>query len=100
MATKEELKQVFVKGAIPKQKDFHDLIDVACKQGPKGAQGPAGPQGEQGPKGEPGPKGDTGAKGPKGDTGAQGPAGADGFGTEAQYNDIIARLDALEAPAE
>ena len=67
MATKEELKQVFVKGAIPKQKDFHDLIDVAGKQGPKGAQGPAG---------------------------------ADGFGTEAQYNDIIARLDALEAPAE
>ena len=79
MATKEELKQIFVTGAIPKEKDFHDLIDVAGKEGPQG------------------PQGDAGAKGAKGDTGAQGPAGADGFGTEAQYNDIIARLEALEA---
>ena len=85
MATKEELKKIFVTGAIPKQKDFHDLIDVAGKEGP------------QGPQGEAGAKGDTGAKGAKGDTGEQGPAGADGFGTEAQYNDIIARLEALEA---
>ena len=85
MATKEELKKIFVTGAIPKQEDFHNLIDVAGKEGP------------QGPRGEAGAKGDTGAKGAKGDTGAQGPAGADGFGTEAQYNDIIARLEALEA---
>ena len=85
MATKAEHKKIFVTGAIPKQKDFHDLIDVAGKEGP------------QGPQGEAGAKGDTGAKGAKGDTGAQGPAGADGFGTEAQYNDIIARLEALEA---
>ena len=100
MATKEELKQIFVTGAIPKQKDFHDLIDVAGKQGPKGDQGPAGPQGETGAKGA---KGDPGAQGPKGDTGAKGAKGdpgADGFGTEAQYNDIIARLEALENPAE
>ena len=85
MATKEELKKIFVTGAIPKEEDFHNLIDVAGKEGP------------QGPRGEAGAKGDTGAKGTKGDTGAQGPAGADGFGTEAQYNDIIARLEALEA---
>ena len=85
MATKAELKKIFVTGAIPKQEDFHNLIDVAGKEGP------------QGPRGEAGAKGDTGAKGAKGDTGAQGPAGADGFGTEAQYNDIIARLEALEA---
>jgi len=97
MATKDELKQIFVTGAIPKQKDFHDLIDVAGKQGPKGDQGPAGPQGETGAKGA---KGDTGAKGAKGDTGPAGTDGADGFGTEAQYNDIIARLEALENPAE
>ena len=70
MATKEELKKIFVTGAIPKQTDFHNLIDVAGKEGPQGPQGKAG---------------------------AQGPAGADGFGTEAQYNDIIARLEALEA---
>src|SRR5699024_11184085 len=98
MATKEELKQIFVTGAIPKQKDFHDLIDVAGKQGPKGDQGPAGPQGETGAKGA---KGDPGAKGDKGDPGAKGAKGdpgADGFGTEAQYNDIIARLEALENP--
>ena len=97
MATKAELKKIFVTGAIPKQTDFHNLIDVAGEPGPKGEPGVDGTDGKQGPQGEPGPKGDTGAKGPKGDTGAQGPAGADGFGTEAQYNDIIARLEALEA---
>ena len=96
MASKAELKKIFVKGAIPKEKDFHNLIDVAGEPGPKGEPGVDGTDGKQGPQGEPGPKGDTGAKGPKGDTGAQGPAGADGFGTEAQYNDIIARLEALE----
>lgn len=36
-------------------------------------------------KGEPGEKGDPGEK---------------GFGTQAQYNDIIQRLEKLEAPAE
>ncbi|WP_257229148.1 hypothetical protein [Bacillus velezensis] len=46
--------------------------------------------GAAGPKGD---KGDTGPQGPKGDTG---PKGADGFGTKAQYDDIIARLKALE----
>ena len=75
MATKEELKQVFVTGAVPTEKDFHNLIDVA---------GEKGEQGEQGIQGE------------KGDTGAPGKDGADGFGTEAQYNDIIARLKVLE----
>ncbi|MEC2233908.1 hypothetical protein P9G78_03245 [Bacillus subtilis] len=46
-----------------------------------------------GPKGDPGPQGPAGPKGDKGDTG---PKGADGFGTKAQYDDIIARLTALE----
>ncbi|WP_434786867.1 hypothetical protein [Bacillus velezensis] len=46
--------------------------------------------GNAGPKGD---KGDPGPQGPKGDTG---PKGADGFGTKAQYDDIIARLKALE----
>jgi len=78
MATKDDLKEVFVTGAIPTEENFHDLIDVA---------------------GEKGPKGDKGAKGDKGDTGdkgADGKDGADGFGTEEQYNDIISRLEALE----
>ena len=79
MATKEELKQVFVTGAIPTEEDFHSLIDVAGEQGEQGKQGPPGDQGEQGEQGPPGRD------------------GTDGFGTEAQYNDIIARLEALES---
>ena len=55
-----------------------------------------GPQGPQGPEG---PRGPAGADGAKGATGAAGKNGADGFGTEAQYNDIIARLEALEGAA-
>ena len=62
----------------------------AGAQGPKGDKGDAG---DQGPKGDKGDPGDAGAKGDKGDPGDQGPAG---FGTEAQYNDIITRLEALE----
>ena len=84
MATKEELKEVFVTGAIPTEEDFHNLIDVAGEPGPKGETG------AKGDKGEAGTPGTAGAKGDKGDP------GADGFGTEAQYNAIIARLDALE----
>ena len=38
-----------------------------------------------------------GEQGPPGEQGPQGPPGKDGFGTEAQYNDIIARLEALES---
>lgn len=101
MATKEELKQIFVTGAIPKQTDFHNLIDVAGKEGPQGPQGEVGPKGDTG---EQGPQGDAGAKGAKGDDGAQGPAGsdgadgADGFPTEQQWNDLVARVEALENP--
>lgn len=43
-----------------------------------------------------GVKGDTGAKGDKGDKGDTGAKGADGFGTQEQYDEIIARLEALE----
>ena len=100
MATKEELKAVFITGAVPTEADFHNLIDVA---GEKGAKGDKGEPGAAGAKGDKGDKGDAGAPGADGKDGAQGPKGdpgADGFGTEAQYNDIIARLEALEAPAE
>ena len=47
--------------------------------------------------GEAGPQG---PKGDKGDTGATGPQGPAGFGTEEQYNDIIARLVALEGKVQ
>jgi hypothetical protein len=57
----------------------------------RSASGTPGPQGPQGPAGATGPQGPAGAKGDKGDTGAA------GFGTKAQYDDIIARLTALES---
>ena len=91
MATKEELKAVFITGAVPTEADFHNLIDVAGEKGDKGDKGEPGSAGAAGA---------DGAKGAKGDKGDAGAPGADGFGTEAQYNDIIARLEALEAPAE
>ena len=50
--------------------------------------GPEGPQGEQGPGGEKGAKGDPGAD------------GKDGFPTEEQWNDLVARVEALETPTE
>ena len=70
-----------------------NVDEIELTPGPAGPQGPKGAQGEQGPEGPQGPAGADGAKGAKGDP------GADGFGTEAQYNDIIARLEALEGAA-
>ena len=67
-------------------------------KGDTGPQGPEGPQGPKGDPGTPGADGAKGAKGDKGDPGTPGADGADGFGTEVQYNDIIARLEALETP--
>lgn len=46
----------------------------------------------------PGPEGAKGDPGKDGGKGAKGDPGKDGFGTETQYNDIISRLEALEAP--
>lgn len=70
MATKEELKKRLVTGHVLTEQDMKDILDVA---------------GEKGPKGDPGTKGDP---------------GADGFGTEVQYNELVARIEALETPAE
>ena len=53
---------------------------------------------------EPGPKGDAGPQGPKGDKGEPGAAGAKGdkgepgFPTEEQWNELVARVEALETP--
>lgn len=49
---------------------------------------------EPGPKGD---KGDDGPRGPEGPEGPEGPKGEDGFATEAQWNDLVARVEALEA---
>jgi len=88
MATKDDLKQIFITGAIPTEQNFHDLIDVAGVEGP---QGPEGPKGDDGPEGPQGPKGDDGPEGPKGD---------DGFPTESQWNDLVQRVEALENASE
>lgn len=100
MATKEELKSRLVTGHVLTEQDLHDILDVAGEPGPKGDKGATGPKGDPGAKGE---TGDTGPKGDKGDTGAKGAKGdpgADGFGTEEQYNELVARIEALESPEE
>lgn len=51
-----------------------------------------------GPRGPKGDKGDAGAKGAKGDPGTPGTDGTDGFPTEVQWDALVARVDALEAP--
>lgn len=66
-------------------------------EGPMGPEGPEGPQGLKGDKGEPGEQGPPGEKGAKGDPGAD---GKDGFPTEEQWNDLVARVEALETPTE
>ena len=43
-----------------------------------------------------GEKGDRGPQGPKGDKGDAGPAGKDGFPTQEQWNELVARVEALE----
>ena len=59
-----------------------------------------GPKGDKGDPGEPGPKGDKGETGPAGTDGAKGAKGEPGFPTEEQWNALVARVDALETPAE
>ena len=95
------LPAIAVEGAETHVADHNKIVD-AIKEArtnvdeielTPGPEGPQGPKGEQGPEGPRGPAGADGAKGAKGDP------GADGFGTEAQYNDIIARLEALEGAA-
>lgn len=60
----------------------------------KAAKGEKGEPGPKGDKGEPGTPGTAGAKGDKGDTGDP------GFGTETQYDDLVSRIEALEAAIE
>ena len=69
-----------------------ELNRIEAAGAAKAAKGDKGDKGDQGDPGTPGADGAKGAKGDKGDPGAA------GFGTEAQYNDIIARLEALENP--
>lgn len=57
---------------------------------------------KDGPKGDQGDPGDDGAKGAKGDPGndgAKGDQGPSGFPTEEDWGNLVARVDALEAPS-
>lgn len=69
---------------------FFDEDGNPVELGGEGAQGPRGPEGPQGPEGP---------RGPAGQDGADGNDGADGFPTETQWNDLVARVAALEGGA-
>ena len=72
-----------------------ELNRIEAAGAAKAARGEQGPQGPQGPAGADGADGAKGAKGDKGDPGAD---GADGFPTEVQWNELVARVEALETP--
>lgn len=82
------------------------IANVELTPGPEGPMGPEGPQGLKGADGKDGAKGDKGdpgEQGPPGDKGDKGEPGADGkdgFPTEEQWNDLVARVEALETPTE
>src|SRR5690625_6941221 len=91
-----ELPAKAVEGAETHVEDHNSVYDaikevrtnvdeIELTPGPKGDKGGAGPAGEDG------------AKGDKGDKGEPGADGKDGFPTEAQWNDLVARVEALEA---
>lgn len=82
-------------------KQIDNALDNAGEQGPEGPPGKDGKSAyeiavEQGFEGTEQEWLDS-LKGPQGPEGPQGPPGEDGFGTEAQYNDIISRLDSIES---
>ena len=63
------------------------------------APGPKGDKGDKGDAGAPGTDGAKGDKGDKGDTGAPGKDGADGAPTQAEWDALVARVEALENSA-
>ena len=73
-----------------------DAHAIVAEPGP---QGPAGPKGDPGEQGTPGTDGAKGDKGDPGTPGAKGDKGDPGFPTEEQWNELVARVEALETPA-
>ena len=66
------------------------------QKGDKGDKGDPGTPGADGAKGDKGDPGTPGADGAKGDKGDKGDPGNPGFPTEAQWNDLVSRVEALE----
>src|SRR5699024_2690638 len=77
-----------------------NVDEIELTPGPKGEKGAKGDKGDPGEQGPPGADGKDGAKGDKGDKGEPGADGKDGCPTEAQWNDLVARVEALEAAQE
>ena len=72
-------------------------VGATGPEGPQGPQGERGPAGLQGPQGTVGPQGPAGQQGPQGMQGEQGPPGdCDCPVTLEMYNELLARLDAIE----
>ena len=75
----------------------HDAVaNIELAPGPKGDKGD---KGDTGAPGKDGADGKDGAKGDKGDPGAPGKDGADGAPTQAEWDALVARVEALENPA-
>lgn len=74
-----------VKGGVLQQEHLEHIED-----GIVNIELTPGPKGDKGDKGEPGAPGKDGAKG------ATGENGKDGFGTKAEYDALVARIEALE----
>src|SRR5699024_12719175 len=94
-----DLKEPYFVGGGGTGSEGKSAYEVAVENGFEGDEQAwldslIGPEGPQGPPGADGKDGEDGVEGP------QGPAGNDGFGTEAQYSDIIARLEALESASD
>lgn len=86
--------------AISEVRSNVDTIELT--PGPEGPAGAAGAKGDKGDTGDTGPAGAdgaAGAKGTKGDTGPAGADGADGAPTQGEWDDLLARVVALETPA-
>ena len=69
------------------------IANIELTPGPKGAKGDPGKDGAKGDPGADGAKGDPGKDGAKGDKGEP------GFPAEEDWNALVARVEALEAPA-
>jgi hypothetical protein len=73
------------------------LESLKGEKGDPGEQGPPGKDGEDGSEGAQGPPGADGSDGIQGPSGSD---GADGFPTETQWNELVAKVDAIAESIE
>src|SRR5699024_2846774 len=75
-----------------------ELNRIEAAGAAKAAQGERGPEGAEGPQGPAGAGGAGCADGAQGDEGGSAGGVADGLPSEAQWNELVARVEALETP--